>query len=540
MSRRKLDESKVLELDLVRADRTCLGCGRKMHVRCCRDRQIQTLQGPLRLKLKLVQCRQEFCDQKKLFSPEQEQQYAKPRWGIGWDVFCWIGQRRFSRHWSVPQIRHELSDSYDIQMSDDAIEDHLASYQHMVAARHQDLQVMRSAYGNSSEVVLTIDGLQPEKGHETLYVIREVTQHRVWFAEPLLSGATDEIRQLFVRAKQLAGKLNLKIVLWISDKQDAFLKCVAEEFPDLPHRYCENHFFRDLAKPVLEIDSTAKKTMRAKIRGLRALEREVLQARQTDQADSTSPLGDARKTSPLNGEAGLVVLDYCSVVRGILNDNHGGPYNPPGMRMLGALADVQQSLERVALTEKIGPGFALLHRLHGFINRGVADQQQAFKRVRQYTDQVRQVMDLMNADNNPSAANRESQFMAKIDEFKSSPDDKIYSHFAKVMASFQVGLFAGPEITLHPRDNLELERWFRLPKSHERRIHGHHHAGIRIVREGPTLIPTLDAHANHPAVFTREELAPFEMATAPPSQLESQQRHGIMRKSRSQKNDRSC
>jgi hypothetical protein len=137
-------------------------------------------------------------------------------------------------------------------------------------------------------------------------------------------------------------------------------------------------------------------------------------------------------------------------------------------------------------------------------------------------------------------ANRESQFMAKIDEFKSSPGDKIYSHFAKVMASFQVGLFAGPEIGLYPRDNLELERWFRLPKSHERRIHGHHHAGIRIVREGPTLIPTLDAHANHPGVFTREELAPFEMATAPPSQLESQQRHGIMRKSRSQKNDGSC
>jgi hypothetical protein len=242
MSRLKLDESKVLELDLVRLDRTCLGCGRKMHVRCRRERQIQTLQGPLRLKLNLVQCRQGFCDQKKLFSPEQEQQYAMPRWGIGWDVFCWIGQRRFSRHWSVSQIRHELSDSYDIQLSDDAIEDHLTSYQHMVAARHQDLQVMRGAYRHSGEVVLTIDGLQPEKGHETLYVVREVTQHRVWFAEPLLSGATDEVRQLFVRAKQLAEKLNLKIVLWISDKQDAFLKCVAEEFPDLPHRYCENHF----------------------------------------------------------------------------------------------------------------------------------------------------------------------------------------------------------------------------------------------------------------------------------------------------------
>ncbi|HUY35391.1 MAG TPA: hypothetical protein VMV69_21790, partial [Pirellulales bacterium] len=91
--------------------------------------------------------------------------------------------------------------------------------------------------------------MQSEKGHETLYVVREVTRNRVWFAEPLLSGATAEIRKLFVRAKRLARLLRLNVVLWISDKQDAFLKCVATEFAGVPHRYCENHFFRDLAKP---------------------------------------------------------------------------------------------------------------------------------------------------------------------------------------------------------------------------------------------------------------------------------------------------
>jgi len=112
-----------------------------------------------------------------------------------------MGQRRFARHWSVCQIRHELADSYDIPLSDDAIEDHLASYQNMVAARHQDLGEMKRAYRATRKVVLTIDGLQPEKGHETLYVVREATCNRVWFAEPLLSGTTAEIRKLFVRAK---------------------------------------------------------------------------------------------------------------------------------------------------------------------------------------------------------------------------------------------------------------------------------------------------------------------------------------------------
>ena len=146
-------------------------------------------------------------------------------------------------------------------------------------------------------------------------------------------------------------------------------------------------------------------------------------------------------------------------------------------------------------------------------------------------------MDLLTAQDGPPLTKRESQFAAKIEAFQCFADDVVQSHFAKVMTSFQPGLFAGSEMTSHPRDNLDLERWFRSPKSHERRIHGHRHAGVRIVRDGPTLAPTLDAHASHPGVFTREALFPFRMSLAPPSQLASQQRHGIMRKSRSKKNN---
>lgn len=506
-----------------------------MCIRCRRTRIIQTLQGPVRLIIKLVQCRKEQCQDAKTFAPEKELEYAMPRWGIGWDVFCWIGQRRFSRHWSVTQIRLELVDSYNILLSDDAIEDHLASYQNMVAARHQDLEEMKAEYRDTGEIVLTIDGLQPEKGHETLYVVREVTHHRVWFAEPLLSGATAEIRKLFVRAKQLAAKLHLKVVLWISDKQDAFLKCVAKEFPGVPHRYCQNHFFRDLAKPVLDMDSTAKKKMRAKIRGLRAIERQVLQAQKADAGPQAAASEDQGKTSVLAGESGNVVLDYCSAVRGILNDNHGGPRHPAGVRMLEALGDVQESLDRVASSGKTGQAFVLLGRLKGFIDRGVADQQEAFIRVRAYTGQVRQVMDLLTDQDGPPLAARESSFVEKIEAFQQFRDDVVYSHFAKVMASFQSGLFAGADMNWHPLDNLDLERWFRSPKSHERHIHGHRHAGTRIVRDGATLALTLDAHARHPGAFTREDIFPFRMASPPPSQFASQQRHGIMRKARSKK-----
>ncbi len=81
-------------------------------------------------------------------------------------------------------------------------------------------------------------------------------------------------------------------------------------------------------------------------------------------------------------------------------------------------------------------------------------------------------------------------------------EDPIRRHMAAVMIGFLAGLFVGEGKFEEIRDNLDLERWFRLPKSHERRIHGHRHAGVRIVQDGPTLVPALDAHAEHPGPFT--------------------------------------
>jgi hypothetical protein len=106
---------------------------------------------------------------------------------------------------------------------------------------------------------------------------------------------------------------------------------------------------------------------------------------------------------------------------------------------------------------------------------------------------------------------------------------------ATVMVGFLAGLFVGEGKFEEIRDNLDLERWFRLPKSHERRIHGHRHAGVRIVQDGPTLVLALDAHAAHPEPFTAEDLLPYRTAREPPCQRDALNRRKIMRKARSKK-----
>ena len=85
-----------------------------------------------------------------------------------------------------------------------------------------------------------------------------------------------------------------------------------------------------------------------------------------------------------------------------------------------------------------------------------------------------------------------------------------------------------------PLDNLDLERWCRLPKGHERRINGRRHAGVRLVQEGATLMPVLDAHREG-TVFTAEQLLDYRNAEPPADEQEAIKRRKVMRKARSKK-----
>jgi MULE transposase domain len=376
--------------------RTCDHCARTLHVCDHRRHRLFTLPGPLELVCKLARCPEPAClGHAHTLSPQAEAQITLPWWTIGWDVFCWLGHRRFAQHWSIPQLRAELRATYRIPLSEDALAGYLRRYQIMVAARHQDAAQLAAAYQQLDALVLTIDGLQPEKGHETLYVVRELQGKRVWFAEPLLSSTTAEIQRLVVKAKQWAEQLGKPVVLWMSDKQEAFVQAIAAEFPQVPHRYCQNHFLRDVAKPMLAADSHAKVQMRRKVRGLRAIERDILAEQPAASGGVTNPplerpatasggvtnlplectaaasggvtnpplerpatvaaiVPSASTTVAALAPAATVVLDYCAAVRGILNDDQGGPLEPPGLRMADALGEVRASLQRNLEAKKGG------------------------------------------------------------------------------------------------------------------------------------------------------------------------------------------
>ncbi len=151
--------------------------------------------------------------------------------------------------------------------------------------------------------------------------------------------------------------------------------------------------------------------------------------------------------------------------------------------------------------------------------------------IRRHVKTIEEVAATLDPARGPSAR-RQSDFdaiLARLD----GEGDSIHDHMADLMRSFRAGLFIGGDALDQVPDNLDLERWFRLPKGHERRIHGRRHAGVRIVQEGPTLVHALDAHLAHPGSFVVDDLLAYRSACVPECQRQAIHRRTIMRKARS-------
>src|SRR5262249_46603434 len=86
-----------------------------------RSRHFHTLEGPVELVCKLNHCPDlTGPGHTATKSPEREVASALPKWALGWDVLCWIGPRRCSRHWATAQLQAELPDQDGIPLSADS------------------------------------------------------------------------------------------------------------------------------------------------------------------------------------------------------------------------------------------------------------------------------------------------------------------------------------------------------------------------------------------------------------------------------------
>jgi hypothetical protein len=283
-----------------------------------------TLEGSVRLRLQIRSCRDPDCPRyKACLRPEAEGRFALPQHEFGLDVIALVGRLRHAEHRSVPEIHAELV-RRGVPICARSVSNLLDRYDELLALALSDSERLRRVTTAAGRVILAIDGLQPDVGHEVLWVLRDVLTGTVLLARSLLSSTQDDLAALIGEVK---GALSVPIVGVISDGQDSVRKAVKKALDGAPHQLCLFHYLREAAKPVYEADRHAKVQLKKKVRGVRPIERKV---ERRDDAEARDIRG------------------YCAAVRSALTDDGRPPLEPSGLKLADRLTAVAASLDRVA------------------------------------------------------------------------------------------------------------------------------------------------------------------------------------------------
>ena len=303
--------------------RLCPACGGFMRIRYENRRTLVTLSGTLRLRLKIRRCEGVGCARHHCaYRPESESALALPQHEFGLDVIALVGLLRHRDHRSVPEI-HALLQAKGVPIAERSVTNLLDRYDELVATSLTNNQNLRQRLVGQGRIILGIDGLQPDVGHEVLWVLRDCLSGPVLLARSLLSAATKDLVALLAEV----AALGVPIVGVISDGQHSLRRAVAAALPGAPHQLCQFHFLREAAHPVFEADRHAKKELKKEVRGIRPIERGV-----EGQDDAEAKL----------------VRGYGAAVRSAITDDGRTPLAAAGLKLEQRLEKVAKSLDRVA------------------------------------------------------------------------------------------------------------------------------------------------------------------------------------------------
>jgi hypothetical protein len=295
-----------------------------MRVRYENRRTLVTLAGPTRLRLKIRRCERAGCERHyHPWRPEAEGAIALAKHEFGLDVIALVGVLRHRDHRSVPEI-HQALRARGVEIAERSVTNMLDRYDELLATSLTDSGRLRKLLVAQGRVILALDGLQPDVGHEVLWVVRDCISGEVLLARSLLSGTAKDLAPLL---REVANAVRVPVVGVVSDGQTSIRRAVERALPGVPHQLCHFHFLREAAAPIFEADRHAKKELKKQVRGVRRIERSV--------EDAGDPQAE-------------VVRGYCAAVRSAITDDGHPPLAASGLKLKGRLEAVADSLDRVA------------------------------------------------------------------------------------------------------------------------------------------------------------------------------------------------
>ena len=448
----------------------CPECRHRTQARYNNYRTVSTLDGVFRLTLTIRRCPNPTCSRfLRPYRPEAEPHFALPYHEFGLDVIDTVGHLRYVEHRSIPEIHRELT-RRGIVVAQRTVTNLLDRYDELRALATADPKRLETLLRPQGRVILAIDGLQPDVGHEVLWVLRDCLSGAILLAKSLLSSTAKDLAGLITEVRRA---LPVPITGVISDGQESIRNAVKQALKGVPHQLGHFHYLREAAKPISEADRHAKKELKKRVRGIRKIERAAEKKTEDGEDDAETE----------------VVRGYCAAVRAAWTDDGLPPLAASGLKLHDRLSRIAASLDQVAAKAGDLPGG--LVRLRQLLGRGLEETADLFPAVRESYKWVKRAARILKNQEGLSAKKvrrRLAQLLVRMRQATATTTEPSVrtglKQFLKVTQSYWPGLFRCYESPEVPRTNNDLEHAFGSHRYHERRASGRRRGSPGLVVTG--------------------------------------------------------
>lgn len=305
------------------------------------QRTVITLDGPVHVIHRGYRCPNAACETRlRSYRSAAADALALPGFTFGLDIVILVGHLRLAQHQTLDEVHRTLSQRlapFGVSISRREVLYLFDAYALLLRAGTavtEDAQWREQVQANGG-LIISIDGIRPDVGNETIYLVRDVLTARVLVAENVTSSETGVIKSLLAPVVALG----LPVLGAISDAQESLVNAIAELWPDIPHQLCQFHYLRDAAEPIYEFDRSTRTAMRKDIgRKVHETRKQLTHHLQTLQAIPAEEPHPER-------EQLAVLADYALGIQTALNFEGTAPFVYPAIKGYEALSDIEGSLQ---------------------------------------------------------------------------------------------------------------------------------------------------------------------------------------------------
>lgn len=247
----------------------CICCWWKLERKWSTDRYLTSKTWRERLYLETYECINKKCDMflKRIKSPEFNNLIFP--WISYWiDLVAEMGLLRFRENKTIEDIHDIIINNYPhVEITERHVLNVINKIMYVFESKWLDPDIIKARLLAKNLDIkglsISIDWLEPERGNEILYIVREIQAWEILFAKFLKFSDEDTIlNEIYKLLKELSDKIKLPVIWLNADKQLTLTSAFKRIFPNVPIQHCQSHFLKAVRSPIQEESSKMSKEIK--------------------------------------------------------------------------------------------------------------------------------------------------------------------------------------------------------------------------------------------------------------------------------------